>query len=165
MKSKHITQILDQQKFSDLSEEALANIQNHNLDCSECLQAFKAAQLSSVLLQSNTEVINAASPYFQAKVLNAWREKQNLRKPVAAFIRWWQASAALVLTMLMLVISLILFTVVAQTENSVAVQKKISEYNLYSTDSVILNQKPPKNLTTEQAFEILESTRLTQNRK
>ena len=164
MKSNHIIRILDQQKFSELSAEALTIIENHNIDCAECLQAFTAAQISSVLLKSTSE-INNVSPYFQAKVLNVWQEKQNSNKSVAALIRWWQASAALVLSMLLIVIILILFTVVAQTDNSVAVQKITSEYNLYSTDSIILNQKPPKYLTAEQAFEILDGTKLPQKRK
>jgi hypothetical protein len=35
--------------------------------------------------------------------MNALRARQNLRKPIAAFRRWWQASYAMVCLMLMTV--------------------------------------------------------------
>jgi predicted anti-sigma-YlaC factor YlaD len=167
MNTKHITKILDRANYTELSDEELANIRIHTQKCPKCLQASLAAQISSNLLRS-VEVTNAPpvpSPFFQAKVLNAWRETQQIKKPIAAFRRWWQASAALVFSMLLVVGGLVLYTLAARMETSAINQKSPSEYSLYSTESVILNQKTPKDLTTEQAFEIIDDSKLAQKRK
>jgi predicted anti-sigma-YlaC factor YlaD len=149
-----------------LSQEDLATIRIHTQECPKCLQASLAAHLFSNLLRS-VETSNPPLPssFFQAKVLNAWREASQIKKPIAAFRRWWQASAALVFSMLLIVGGLVLFTLAARMETSAINQKPSSEYSLYTTDSVILNQKTPKDLTTEQAFEIIDDSKLTKNRK
>lgn len=167
MKTKHIIKILDRVNFAELSKEELATIQIHNNQCDECRQATAAARISSNLLKNAATTNSSAMPsaFFQAKVLNAWREAQQKKTPIAALVRWWQASAALVFSMLLLVSGLILFTLTAQSETSAVNQKSALEYNLYSTDSVILDQKMPGNLTTEQAFEIIDDYKLIQKRK
>jgi len=85
-------------------------------------------------------------------VINALRERANLRKPIAALRRWWQASAALVSLMLITIAGLIALTALAPSSSS---QAEISSFNLYSTDAVILNQNMTRDLTTEQIFEVI----------
>lgn len=162
MKTTHIIKILEQTDYSKLSVEDLIYIRNHTPDCQKCRQAVEAARITSALLK-NTALSEAPkpSPYFQSKVLNAWREKENNANP-PAFRRWWQASAALVFTMFLAVGGLILFTVLAQTNDRAANEKNSTGYNLYTADSIILNQKAPPDVTAEQAFEIIESSKLTQ---
>jgi len=160
MSTKHIIKILDEADVSTLSSEDIKRISAHTAVCQNCRSAFQAARISSVLLKNS--VVNdspAPMPFFQAKVLNAWREKQNLPQPIAAFRRWWQASAAMVCAMILMVGGLISFSIMMPDSNSFANQTAISNYNLYSADSIILNQKTPGDLTTEQAFEVLESSR------
>ncbi len=163
MKTKHIIKILDQTNFPALSREDSAMIKNHAAVCRECLEAVRTAQLSSILL---TTKMNAETPvptiFFQAKVLHAWREKQNFQKPLAAFRRWWQASAVMVLAMLFAVGGLICFSIFAANSSQMVQQTEAAKYNLYSTDSIILNQKIPKTLTTEQALEVLENFKTVQ---
>ncbi len=157
MNSRHITKILDNARFSDLSVEQASEINVHILDCQECRAAFRSAQVTSILLRenSNAEKI-VATPFFQAKVLNAWREKQIVNNKVGVFWRWWQASAALVSMMFLVVISLITTTIVGSHYRNAVSRNTDSDAALYSTETVILNEKPSRNLTTEQVYEVLD---------
>jgi hypothetical protein len=160
MKERHIIEILDAAGFAEIRGDELKTIQAHCAGCADCRRALEAARISSVLLNVRAQEELPAfepSPFFQSKVLHALqREKQNLRKPIAAFWRWWQASYALVCSMLFIVVTLALLTIFAPTSNA---DQAVSTYNLYSTDSVILNQNPPRNLTTEQALEVIYNER------
>ena len=157
MKDRHILEIIDERRFGELEGDELKTVQTHTADCSDCRQAFEAARISSVMLAARAE-IPAVQPsaFFQSKVLNAIREKQNLRQPIAAFRRWWQISYPLVCSMLFIVITLALLTVIAPKSNN---NQAVSTYNLYSTDSVILNQNMPRSLTNEQALEVIYNER------
>ena len=158
MKEKHILEILDGQKFAELAAGELKIIQAHAAVCRDCRQAFEAARVSGALLAARAELpALEPSAFFQSKVMQAIREKQKLRKPIAAFWRWWQASYPLVCSMLFIVITLALLTVIAPRPESA--QAATSTYNLYSTDSVILNQNPPRSITTEQALEVIYTER------
>jgi hypothetical protein len=158
MKDRHILEILDGKKFAELGGGELETIQAHAAGCSDCRQAFEAARVSAVLLTARAAVpAPEPSAFFHAKVLNALqREKQSLRKPIAAFWRWWQASYPLVCSMLFIVITLAVLTMLAPKSNT---DHAVSTYNLYSTDSVILNQNMPRNITTEQALEVIYTER------
>lgn len=157
MKDRHIIEILDAARFAELGTDELKTVQNHCAECSNCRQAFDAAQISAVLLnvQASRETVQP-SAFFQTKVLNALREKQAIRKPLAAFGRWWQAAYPLVCSMLLIVITLGALTFLAPKSNA---DEAVSTYNLYSTDAVILNQKPSPNLTTGQTLEVIYSER------
>ena len=153
---RHITEILDEKAFADFGGDELKNFQIHCAKCSECRQAFEAARVSAALLNVRAAIPAVAPPvFFQSKVLNAIREKQNLRKPLAALRRWWQVSYPLVCSMLFVVAILGILTFFAPKSN---VDEAVSTYNLYSTDSIILNQNS-RNLTTEQALEVIYNGR------
>jgi len=157
MKDRHILELLDDTRFSELDKDQLKTLEAHAADCADCRQAFRAARLSSVLLTARAAGEKfEPSAFFQSKVLSAIREKQSLRKPIAAFRRWWQASYALVCSMLFIVLTLAALTLLAPRSNN---EQAVSTYNPYSTDSVILNQNPPRNLTTEQALEVIYTDR------
>ncbi len=160
MKSKHITEILDNAAFADVSEEDLTIIRAHAENCPNCKQAFQAARVTSVLLKVKSEIpAPLPSPFFQAKVINALqREKQNLQKPLEAFRRWWQASAAMVGLMVMIVACLIATSFIAPLASEDEAQAG-TNFNLYTTDSVILNQKSPRDLTNEQVFQVIYNPR------
>jgi predicted anti-sigma-YlaC factor YlaD len=158
MKDRHILDILDQTAFAEIKGGELATVQAHCAECADCRQAFAAAGISAQMLNVRA-ALPAIEPsaFFQSKVLNAiQREKQNLRKPIAAFWRWWQASYPLVCSMLFIVITLAALTMLAPKSNT---DQAVSTYNLYSTDSVILNQRPPRSITTEQALEVIYTER------
>ncbi|MGI8789186.1 MAG: hypothetical protein ACR2HG_15715 [Pyrinomonadaceae bacterium] len=152
MKNRHITKLLDKTKFTDLNEESLAIIFAHTAVCTNCRQAFRAAQTASVLLEQ-TDADISPPPFFQAKVMNAWREKQRLRKTSRSFRRWWQTASAMVSLMLIVVAGLLALAMFAPNTADDNRAQAGGE-NFYSTDSVILD-KQPEDLTTEQAFRVL----------
>lgn len=153
MKDEHILDLLD----NDLNEVESASVKAHAANCESCREAIHHAKISSAMFR--TAQAFEPSPFFQAKVLNALqREKKTLRKPIAAFWRWWQASATLVAVMVMMVISLIALTVFAPgaSANDAAVG---TNDNPYSAEAILLNQRSRGNLTTEQTLEIIYETK------
>ena len=155
---RHITEILDGKNYAALDAAELDALAAHAAQCADCRRGFQAARISAALLAARAAQ-PAAEPsvFFQSKVLAAIREKQNLRKPIEAFRRWWQAAYPLVCSMLFFVITLALLTVLAPKPDSA--QAASTNYNLYSTDSIILNQNPPRSLTDEQALEVIYAER------
>lgn len=167
MKSKHITKILDKTKFAELSEADKTVISTHCADCADCRRAFDAARLSEVLLKAEAVAeVPAPSAFFQAKVMNAWRERQQLpRRQVEAFRRWWQASAVPVFMMLAVLGVLTSLTFLAPQSNAGdSTTAEVTNFRLYTTESVVLNQSAPKNLTNEQLFQLIYTPR-TDTRK
>ena len=158
MKDRHILEILDENRFAELRGAELDTVQAHCAGCADCRQAFAAARISAVMLAARADAAPAFEPnaFFQSKVLNAIRDKQNLRTPIAAFWRWWQASYPLVCSMLFIVATLAALTVFAPKSQP---DQAVSSYNLYTTDAVILNQRPPQSLTTEQTLEVIYTER------
>lgn len=163
MNDQHILEILDGLRFTELSENELGTIQIHSAACSDCRRAFETARISSVLLNVRAEMPPAAAPpFFETKILQLIRENQNLPNPLAAFRRWWQASYPLVCSMLVIVFVFIALTFLAPKSET---DGAVSTYNLYSTDSVILNQRAPRNLTEEQALEVIYNAKSDSQRK
>lgn len=159
MKKRHIKEILDLFDFNQIPEPDLLAIHNHIAVCDDCRRSFRAAELTSLMLKKAAFETLVPSPFFQAKVLNAWREKQNLPKPVAAFRRWWQASAAPVSMMVLTVVGLIGVSIFAPVSESDDSQARQSNDYLYTTEAVILNQKSGSDLSTEQVFRVLDAQR------
>lgn len=168
MKNKHITHILDQKAFAELNEAERKTISIHiaESDCADCRKAFAAARVSADLIKCADAVEITPSPFFQAKVMNAWRERQQLtRRPVEAFRRWWQASAVPVFMMLAVMAVLVSLTILAPQSSANDMTAETSSFNLYTTESVILNQKPSGDLTNEQVFQVIYSARASDARR
>lgn len=155
MKNEHILDILD----DGLSAENAALIEAHTVNCENCRQAVQASKISAAMFQRASNEVFQPSPFFQAKVLNALRENQTLQKPVAAFWRWWQASAAMVALMVMTVFSLIALTVFAPSASAGETQTGVANDNPFSTESVLIQPKTRPDLTTEQTFELIYETK------
>src|SRR5215467_436014 len=93
----HITHILDETPLAALSETDLGSMRAHASQCADCARAFAAAQLSELLIKERTSEAAAdalnANPFFQTRVLAAWREQ---RESAWSFGRLWKATGALV---------------------------------------------------------------------
>ena len=159
MNKRHITEILDRFDFKRIPETDLLEISRHVAVCDDCRRSFRAAELTSLMIKNEAAESPVPSPFFQVKVLNAWREKQNLPKPMAAFRRWWQATAAPVSIMVLTVIGLIGVSVFAPVSGADDSQARQSSDYLYTTEAIILNQKTASDLTTEQIFRVLDAQR------
>ena len=125
MSETHITHILDDKPVAALSESELGAIRAHTASCADCARAFEAARISTLLLneyagETNANALNA-NPFFQTRVLAAWREQQvtagawNLR-------RLWNATGGLVSSMAATTAVLAALTFVIPVEESRPVQ-------------------------------------------
>src|SRR6185369_11291408 len=70
-----------------------------------CGTAFEAAQVSALVIKQRAQVKIEPSPFFQTRVMAAWREQQNVES-VPAFLRLWKSASALVSTMALATIAL-----------------------------------------------------------
>src|SRR2546423_4069769 len=98
MKDNHITEILDNRPLADFSESELRTIRVHVATCPNCERAFEAAQISSLLMKERTSeaaqhTLNA-NPFFETRVLAAWREQQTAPGDWS-FRRLWNVTGAI----------------------------------------------------------------------
>src|ERR1043166_6247790 len=105
MKDKHITEVLDNAALATLSESELAEVRAHVEDCETCRNAFAAAQVSAVVIKERAQVVIEPSPFFQTRVMAAWREQQAVEN-VPAILRLWRSSRALVSSMALATVTL-----------------------------------------------------------
>ncbi|MDQ3797864.1 MAG: hypothetical protein M3384_00290 [Acidobacteriota bacterium] len=157
MKNEHILEILDEKAFGALDETELGFIKAHAARCASCFQAFEAARISSVLLQTHAAAEFEPSPFFQTRVMANLHEKQAKINPFAAIGRLWKASAYLVVMMVTMVVALIALTIFAPEFNAVSGgTAQAFSFDNYSTDMVIINERlPGREPTNEQVFQII----------
>lgn len=137
MKDKHITEVLDNAALATLSENELAEIRAHVQDCEACRSAFAAARVSAVMIKQRAQVVVEPSPFFQTRVMAAWREQQAVEN-VPAILRLWRSSRALVSSMALATVALgaLSFMVSAPATTTTLNQTA----SAYSVDSVMLGQ-------------------------
>lgn len=149
MKENHIADILDNTPLADLSDSELQTIQAHAATCIDCERAYTAASISALLIKERTgeaaqHTLNA-NPFFETRVLAAWREQQasvgawNLR-------RLWNATGAIVASMAATTAALAVLTFVAPADN--ATNQQIAAVVPYSAETVVLDQDQDDNQWT-----------------
>ena len=147
----HITNILDDKPLTALSEAEMGAIRAHVADCNDCARSFEAAQLSGLLLKERTNEAaqNAlnANPFFQTRVLAAWREQQ-ATAGAWSLRRLWNTTGALVSSMVATTAVLAVLAFVIPAEES-AVQTAALVPS--SAESVMLDQSE-EAMTNEQAL-------------
>lgn len=153
MSNNHINEILDNSPFAALTESELSIISAHSASCSDCANAFEVAQLSALLLQERVseaaENAANANPFFQTRVLAAWREQQG--DGAWSFRRWWNATGALVASMAATTVALAVLTFVAPATN--ATDQQTAALVPYSAEAVVLEQDRDDNqLTNDQVI-------------
>jgi len=153
MNDSHITELLDNTPWASLSEVELQTIRAHAADCVDCAHAFAAAQLSAMLLQERTseaaESALNANPFFQTRVLAAWREQQ-AAGGAWSLRRLWNTTGALVASMAATTAMLAVFAFAAPSETTNQVQAAVVPY---SAESVVLDQEQDDNqMTNDQVI-------------
>jgi hypothetical protein len=149
MKDNHIADILDNTPLADLSDSELQAIQAHAATCVDCERAFAAASISALLIKERTSeaaqhTLNA-NPFFETRVLAAWREQQ---ASVGAWSlrRLWNATGAIVASMAATTAALAVLTFVAPADN--ATNQQIAAVVPYSAETVVLDQDQDDNQWT-----------------
>ena len=149
MKDKHIIELLDSVPFGSMSAEQEMLVSAHVKACEGCRGAYQAAQLADVLLKERASVVVEPSPFFQTKVLAAWRERQ--AENVPALLRMWRSAGALVSSMAVTTAALAALSFLVPGP-SVPAQETVA-LNSYSAEGVILDQNAnDEQLTDEQVL-------------
>ena len=146
MKDKHIIDVLDSSPIPSLSESELSEIQVHVRDCVSCREAYEAARASAIVLQSRAQATIEPSPFFQTRVMAAWREQQAVES-VPAMWRLWSSAKALVSTMAVTTAALAVLSFVIPA--TPAVEQTVSDL---SAESVIMGQASDEQMSYEQVL-------------
>jgi len=134
MKDKHIIDVLDNTSIASLSKSELSAIQAHAQGCESCREAYEAARLSAVVLHSRAQTKIEPSPFFQTRVMAAWREQQAVEN-VPAILRLWRSSRALVSSMAVTTAALAALTFVLPAQSAPLTDQTAS---IMSAESVIM---------------------------
>jgi hypothetical protein len=146
MKDKHIVDVLDNTSIVSLSESELSEIQAHVRECESCREAYEASRLSAIVLQSRAHAKIEPSPFFQTRVMAAWREQQAVES-VPAMWRLWSSAKALVSTMAVTTAALAVLSFVIPA--TPAADQTVSAL---SAESVIMGQVSDEQMTYEQVL-------------
>jgi hypothetical protein len=146
MKDKHIIDVLDNRPILSLSESELSEIQDHVRDCVSCREAYEAARVSAIVLQSRAQATIEPSPFFQTRVMAAWREQQAVES-VPAMWRLWSSAKALVSTMAVTTAALAVLSFVMPA--TPASDQAVSDL---SAESVIMGQANDEQMSYEQVL-------------
>ena len=146
MKDKHIIDVLDSSLVLNLSESELSEIQVHVRECVSCREAYEAARVSAAVLQSRAQATIEPSPFFQTRVMAAWREQQAVES-VPAMWRLWGSAKALVSTMAVATAALAVFSFVMP-----AAPASDQTVSYLSAESVIMGQASDEQMSYEQVL-------------
>jgi hypothetical protein len=157
MKDNHITHILDENPIVSLREPELSEIRAHVESCDACYRAYDAARLSASLLRARAaeaaENAANANPFFQTRVLAAWRERQ--ATSVSTLRRLWNSTGALVASMAATTAALAVLAFVAPSSDSA---NQTSALVPYSAEAVVLDQSDNDQVTDDQVLSALYAT-------
>ncbi len=139
MKDKCIITLIENTRFGSLTEEQLTVISVHVVDCSNCRDAFHAAQVAASLLQERAGAEFEPSPFFQTSVLAMWRERQ-AAGDLWSFSRLWRSAGALASSMVATVAALAALTLVIPGSEVGSTSFQGSSLSGYSAEEVLLGQ-------------------------
>ena len=134
---KHIISLLEESPLHALHADQLAAIQEHVAGCNSCNDAYRAAQISSNLLEVRAAEKIEPSPFFETRVMAHVRELRNANEGWQ-LAKLWRAAGALCSSMVATVVVLGVLTFALPGEQSVATQEFSS--NRPSAEAIILNQ-------------------------
>jgi anti-sigma-K factor RskA len=141
MKDNHNIDVLDNTSIASLSESELSEVQAHARECVSCREAYEAARLSAAVLQSRAQTKIEPSPFFQTRVMAAWREQQAVES-VPAMLRLWRSARALVSSMAVTTAALAALTFMLPAQTTPLTDQTAS---MLSAESVIMGSDDQVN--------------------
>lgn len=139
MKDEHIIGLIESEPLASLSEQDLTAIRAHTSQCSDCLRAFQAAQVSAFMLKERAAAEFEPSPFFHTRVMATLRERQAANGSWA-LSRLWRAAGALASSMVATVAALAVLTFVIPGTQVTTGTQVSSLPNTYSAEEVMLDQ-------------------------
>lgn len=150
MKDKHIIDMLEIGPLASLTESEVRIISTHAESCSACHQAYEAARISTSLVRERAAETMEPSPFFQTRVLAAWRERQ-ASDNVPAFWRLWKTAGALVSSMALTTAALAAVSFLAPGAGTGTSQNTTADLSQYSAEAVVFDQdQSDEQMTDEQ---------------
>jgi hypothetical protein len=150
MKEKHIIDMLEKGPLASLTESEVRMISAHAEICSACRDALEAARISTLLIKERAAETMELSPFFQTRVLAAWRERQ-ASDNVPAFSRLWKTAGALVSSMALTTAALAALSFIAPGASTGTSQNTPADLSPYSAEAVVFNQdQSDEQMTDEQ---------------
>ena len=146
MRDAHIISLIENAPLASLSENELTAIRAHTDHCADCLQAFRAAQISAILLKERATEVFEPSPFFHTRVMATLRERQANGSWTNSWAlgRMWRAAGALASTMVATVAALAVLTFVIPASQVTTAPQQVSFLsNSYSAEDVLLNPSEP----------------------
>jgi len=148
MKDKHIIDVLDNTSIASLSESQLNEIEAHARECVACSEAYGAARVSAMVLQSRAQTKIEPSPFFHTRVMAAWREQQ-ATESVPAMWRLWRSARAIVSSMAVTTAALAALTFLLPAQTAPLTDQTAS---MMSAESVIMGQGSDDQMSYEQVL-------------
>src|SRR5437016_9076854 len=154
MNNNHITDMLDSSSLRNLSERDLLAIRAHIEGCVQCHRAYEAAQISALLVKERAdeaaEYSGKMNPFFQTRVLAAWREQQAMTS-VSAYRRLWNTTGALFASMAATTAALAALTLLVPSSEPASQQT--AALVPYSAEAGVLDQdQDSSQLTDDQTL-------------
>jgi anti-sigma factor ChrR (cupin superfamily) len=146
MKQNHIIELLESGPHSSLTENEVLAISTHVKVCPDCRQAYEAARLSTLLIKERAAETMEPSPFFQTRVLAAWRERQ-ASDNVPAFWRLWNTDGALVSSMALTTAALAALSFLAPVAGTS--QNTTADLSPDSAEAVVFNQDQSDDQMTD----------------
>ena len=146
-KQQHIIEVIDSVALASLTTVQLDEVKSHARECASCRTAFEAAQVSALVIKQRAQVKIEPSPFFQTRVMAAWREQQSVES-VPAFLRLWKSASALVSTMALATVVLAVMTFV-YPDPATALTEQVASADM--AEAVIFGQGD-EQLTYEQVL-------------
>ena len=138
MNDLHIIKQLENGPLAHLSESELAQVQSHASGCESCGQAFIVARTAENLLRARAADLAAPPPFFQTRVLAAWRERQ-AAGDMWNFGRLWRSAGAMFSSMAATVAILAVLTFALPTTPVNSNGSAVAQSSGYSAEDVIFS--------------------------
>jgi hypothetical protein len=149
MKEKHIIDMLEKGPLANLAESEVRMINTHAETCPVCRRAYEGARISTLLIHERAAETLEPSPFFQTRVLAAWRERQ-ASDSVPAFWRLWKTAGALVSSMALTTAALAVLSFVAPGAGTGTSQDTTADLSPYSAEAVVFNQDQSDDQMTDE---------------
>ncbi|MEO6392907.1 MAG: hypothetical protein ABIP75_13750 [Pyrinomonadaceae bacterium] len=138
MSEQHIIERLESGPLAQFNESELAQVAAHVSGCESCRQAYLVAQTAEELLRTRAADLVQPPPFFQTRVLAAWRERQAANE-VWSFGRLWRTAGAVFSSMAATVAVLAALTFALPATSNTTNSPALAQSSAYSAEDVIFS--------------------------
>ena len=138
MSEQHIIERLENGPLAQFSKSELARVEAHVSGCESCRQAYVVARTAEDLLRTRAADLMPPPPFFQTRVMAAWRERQ-AASDVWSFGRLWRTAGAVFSSMAATVAVLAALTFALPPPPATSNGSALAQSSTYSAEDVIFS--------------------------